>query len=385
MSITIPIGPYHPALKESAYVRLEVQGETIINADLKVGYNHRGVEWLATQKTYYQNIFLCERICGICSNIHSLTYCQTVEDVVGDRVAVPDRARYLRTIVSELERIHSHLLWFGVAMHEMGFDTAFMYIWRDREEVMRIIETIAGKRINYAFNTIGGTRRDIAEKVIKKTEERLDKIERSLDRIKEIVTGDRLIRERTKDIGILSTRDARKICVVGPTARASNIKIDVRKDDPYAAYSELDWNISVAEGGDVFSRVVVRLLEMYESLKIIREALKSIPDGPIVDENWSKDFPSREAFDRGEAPRGELFYYIKSDGTNMPERVKVRTPSVMNDPSLALMLIGYSVGDSPLIIASIDPCFSCTDRVAVVDSGSGKTKYFTLTELSRRR
>jgi NADH-quinone oxidoreductase subunit D len=383
LSIAIPIGPYHLALKESSYFRLEVDGERIVNADMKVGYMHRGIEWLATKKTYHQNIFLCERICGICSDAHSTAYCQTVEDLLG--IEVPPRARYLRMIVAELERLHSHFLWFGVAMHLIGFDTAFMHIWKDREAVMRLIESITGKRVNYGFNTLGGTRRDITREKARSILKDLAAIEKAADRIKEIVAKDRLVKRRVQEVGYLSAHDARRLCVVGPTARASSILLDVRKDDPYLAYDELEWKVPVSDEGDVLARIQVRLMELYESIRIVKQALESLPTGPTVSDNWHGEFPVSQAFGRVEAPRGELFYYIRSNGTNVPERVRIRTPSVMNNAALSLMLIGYSISDAPLIIASIDPCFACTDRVAIVDVRKKGTKYVTLDELARKR
>lgn len=378
----IPIGPYHPALKEGEYFRLEVEGERIVGADLKVGYNHRGVEWLATKRTYSQNVFLFERICGICSDAHSTCYCQTVEDLLG--AEVPERARYLRTLVAELERLHSHFLWFGVAMHEMGFDTAFMHMWRDREVVMSLIEAITGKRVNYGFNTLGGVRRDLAPKLAVVLKERVLEVRRAADRIKEAVTGDRLIRARASEVGILPREDAVKMCVVGPTARASGVDIDVRRDDPYAAYNEIEWRVPLADGGDVLSRVIVRLQELYESISMIQQVLEGLSQiqGPLEAEIEEPN--AGEAFGRVEAPRGELFYYIRSNGTNIPERVKVRTPSFMNNAALSLMLKGASIADAPLIIASIDPCYSCTDRVEVIDLKTGKVRRGDLKSISKR-
>ena len=383
MPVALPIGPYHPALKENTYFRLEVEGERIVNADLKIGYSHRGIEWLAARRTYHQDIFLCERVCGICSNAHSTCFCQTVEDLA--QIEVSDRAKYLRVIVAELERLHSHFLWFGVAMHVIGFDTAFMHMWKDREIIMRMIESITGKRVNHGFNTIGGTRRDFTPSILKSIEDGINTIEKAADRIRNTVTRDRLVKKRALDIGYLSVEDAKRISVVGPTARASAINVDIRRDDPYAAYSELDWNVIVQDEGDALARVVVRLLEIYESIRLIRQALKSLPSGPTSTDIGQLELPVSEACDRVEAPRGELFYFMKSNGTNIPERVKIRTPSYMNNAALTTMLIGNSTADAPLIIASIDPCYSCTDRVAIVNAKNGEITYVTMEELSRKK
>jgi membrane-bound hydrogenase subunit alpha len=382
MSVILPIGPYHPVLKEAAYFKVEVKGERVIRADLKVGYNHRGIEELATRKTYYQNIFLCERVCGICSHCHSTCYCQTVEDLAG--IEVPARARYIRTIVAELERLHSHFLWFGVAMHVIGYDTAFMHMWKERENIMQTIEAITGKRVNYAVNTIGGVRRDITPEIIPYLQAQLVKIRRAATKIGEFVTEDPVVKARTKDVGVLDKNTAKKMCVVGPTARASGVELDIRKDDPYAAYSELDWNIVTRSEGDVLARVVVRLGEIFQSINMTEQALRNLPKGEIAIEEV-REFPSREVFDRVEAHRGELAYYIRSNGTNIPERVKIRTPSFMNNSALPFMLVDESIADLPLIIASIDPCYACNDRVVVVDTTKNKSFVTTLDKLARRR
>ena len=382
-TIILPIGPHHPMLKEPAFFKVEVKGERVVSADMKVGYSHRGIEGLATRKTYHQNIFLCERVCGICSHCHSTCYCQTVEDLA--EIEVPDRARYVRTIVAELERLHSHFLWFGVAMHVIGYDTAFMYMWKERENILQAIETITGKRVNYAVNTIGGVRRDITPEIIPYLQAQLVKIHSAASKIAEFVTEDSVIKARAKDVGVLDKNTAKKMCVVGPTARASGMELDIRKDDPYAAYSELDWNIVTRPEGDVLARVLVRLGEIFQSINITEQALRNLPKGEIA-LGEVQEFPTREAFDRIEAHRGELAYYIRSNGTNIPERVKIRTPSFMNNPALPSMLAGESIADVLLIVASIDPCYSCTDRAVVVeDTEKNRSFTTTLEKLARRR
>jgi len=380
---SIPIGPFHPALKESCYIRLEVEGERIVGADLKTGYFHRGIEWLASRRTYNQLVFLCERICGICSDAHATACIQTIEDLLG--VEPPERAKYLRALVAELERLHSHFLWFGVALHLMGFDTAFVHAWRDREVVMRTIEAVTGKRVNYAYPTIGGVRRDLTPKLAKFVEAQLVEIEKAANRLRDVVVNDRMVRARAAEVGVLTKEDARRLCVVGPTARGSGIDIDVRRDDPYANYDKLEWQVPVFDEGDVLAKTLVRLMEIFESIKMIKQILKILPEGPIMTEEIPEPVKGKEAFDRVEAPRGELFYYMRSNGTNMPERVRIRTPSVANNHSVPVMLLGYTVADAPLIFASIDPCIACTDRVEVVNVKDGSVKVVTMEDLARRR
>lgn len=385
MSVSIPIGPFHPALKESVFIRLEVEGEKVVDVDLKTGYFHRGVEWLASKRarTYHQVVFLCERICGICSHAHSTCCTQTIEDLLS--VEPPEKAKYLRALVAELERLHSHFLWFGVALHLIGFDTAFMHAWRDREVVMRMLEAITGKRVNYAYSTIGGVRRDLTPKIARFLEGQLVEIERATNRLRETVLNDKMVKARMAGVGVLTKEDARKLCVVGPTARGSSMEMDVRKDDPYANYDKLEWRVPVFDQGDVLAKTLVRLFETFESVRMIRQILKNLPEGPVMNEELKEPIKGGEAFDRVEAPRGELFYYMRSDGTNVPERVRIGTPSVANCHSLPIMLVGYTVADAPLIFASIDPCLACTDRVELVNVKDGSIRYATLEDLARRR
>ena len=381
MTSVVPIGPFHPAMKEPEHFRVEVEGERVVNLVIKVGYNHRGMEKTATTRSYHRNIFLFERVCGICNAAHSLCYCQTVERLFD--IHVPDRARYIRTVVAELNRIHSHLLWFGVAMHLIGYDTLFMHAWKGREYVMDAIEAATGNRVNTAMNTIGGVRRDITPKMADFILRMMDESEKATDYLVKAIQRDSVVAARVAGIGILTKEDAIRYSVVGPTLRASGIESDVRADDPYAAYGDVEWEVCVEDTCDVLARVLVRLRETLESIKIVRECLRDMPEGPIVSEDVKEAFPS-EAFGRVEAPRGELAYYIRSNSTNIPERVKVRTPSFMNIPAIVPMAVGENLADVPIIIGSVDPCYACTDRVLVVDIRTGRRKTYTLRELARR-
>ncbi|MBS7622795.1 nickel-dependent hydrogenase large subunit [Candidatus Bathyarchaeota archaeon] len=382
MSTIFPIGPFHLALKEAALLKLEVEGERIVGGDIKLGYMHRGIEELATKKSYHSNIFLAERVCGICNTAHSTCYAQTVEALMG--IDPPARAGYIRTIVFEAERLQSHLLWFGVGMHEIGYDTAYMYMWMEREHALDMLEAICGKRVNLGINTLGGVRRDITPDKMSFIRTKLDLLERAVRKTGKLIGEDRVVKARVKDVGVLTRDEAKRLCVVGPTARGSGVNIDTRRDDPYAAYPNVEFDVPVEEGGDVLSRTLVRLRELSQSIKIIRQALNDMPGGPIALEELP--FPRvGEALGRVEAHRGELVYYIRSDGTNSPERVKIRTPSVVNNNSLIPMMLGETIADAPIILASIDPCFSCTDRVTIVDVRKNKEKTMTLSDLRRGR
>jgi membrane-bound hydrogenase subunit alpha len=377
LTYKIPIGPQHPALKEPANFRVELDGEEIVGAYVKPNYNHRGMERLAEEKTYSQVLVLYERICGICSNVHPMCFAQATEDAMG--IEVPERALYIRTIMEELERVHSHLLWAGVGAHELGFDTGLMYIWRDREAVMDILEMISGNRVNYKMITIGGVNRDIDERKVPMLLEALDAYIPQLDLYANAFTKDPTLRARLEGSGILTPKEAKELCVAGPTARASGFDVDVRRDDPHAAYDEFDFEVPVLDDGDNMARVVVRVLELYQSIEILKQALKNLPEGPIQAD--IEEIPEGEGVGRAEAPRGEDIHYVRSDGSWYPERTKVRAPSYINIPALIPMLIGGTVAEIPITVASIDPCWSCTARVAIVDTNNKTVKNLTYDEI----
>lgn len=279
MSYIVPIGPYHPALEEPIHAKLYTEGEVIKDAEVFVGYNHRGIEKLATERNAIQTLVLVERVCGICSHSHALTYAMCVENING--IEVPKRGQYIRVITAELERLHSHFLWLGIACHIIGHDSMFMHIWDERELVMDLLEKMTGNRVNYAMVTVGGARRDIDDELRRELLEACDKLKAPLDRITEIALTDKTIAMRTKGVGVLPKEDALRMGAVGPHARASGVKVDVRKDAPYSSYEDFDFDVPVVESGDVFARVVVRALECYESIKIIRQALENLPATPI--------------------------------------------------------------------------------------------------------
>lgn len=380
MTFIVPIGPQHPAVKEPEHFRFEVKGEEIVDVDIRLGYCHRGIERALQERNYLHNVYLVERVCGICNISHTSAYCQTVEQLANVRVS--DRARYIRTILLELERIHSHLLWAGIAAHEIGFDTLFMFFWRDREHVLDLREMISGNRQASASNIIGGVRRDIRPEYVMKIVQTLNKLEQATNYYIGICTSDRTILARCMGVGVLKKEDARKLCAVGPTARASGVDADIRRDDPYAAYDEISFDVITEPDGDVLARVVVRLREVLESIRIIRQAIDGMPTGPLRTK-VAPEIQPNEATGRVEAPRGELLYYAVSNGTNKPERIRVRTPTYANIPSLKPIFVGGTIAEIPIVLASIDPCFSCTDRVALVDSHTGKKRVLNFKELRR--
>jgi len=371
--VIVPIGPYHPLQEEPEFFQLYVEGEKVVDVDIVIGYNHRGIEKLAEAKHYDQVAFLVERICGICSSSHPYAYVLAVEDILGGELSVvPERALYIRTVIDELQRIHSHLLWLGLAGHFIGYNTVWMWAWKYREPVLDMFEMITGNRNNYAMFKIGGVRRDIKDDDIPVLRKTLDELVPGLNTLKGAVTDDPVIQMRLKNVGVLTKQQAIDWCVVGPIARASGVNIDIRRDEPYGALAlgKVNWNVAMESHGDIYDKAIVRVLEMYESLSIIRQALEKIPKGEI-DSNV-KDIPPGEGIGRVEAPRGECIHYIKSDGTNRPVRHKIRAPSFMNVASNKVAAVGGTISDAAITLAAVDPCYCCTERLAVIDRPTSK-------------
>lgn len=361
--IVIPVGPQHPALKEPESFTLYLEGERVAAANVSLGYNHRGIEKACEERSYIQDIYLIERICGICSHTHSTCFIQAVEEVAG--VNITKRAAYIRTLIGELERIHSHLLWLGVAGHEIGFDTLFMYSWRDREVVMDILALLTGNRVNYGINTLGGVRRDLSPENIQETLKAIDILEEQTKYYISVAYSEITLIQRLAGTGKLLKEDALRFGATGPTARAAGVDKDVRRDDPYAAYGEIPFKVITDDHADVLGRTIVRVKELMESYEMVRYILKNLPDGEIV-VKVPRKIPAGEALSRYEAPRGEDVHYVKGNGTDKPERVKVRAPTLANLAAISHMLEGGFLADVPIVIAAIDPCFSCTDRMISV-------------------
>lgn len=371
----VPIGPQHPALKEPGHFEFSVDGEIVTDATVRLGYAHRGIEKGTENRNWAQNLYLLERICGICSHTHALTYVLGVEELAG--VEAPPRARAIRILVAELERIHSHLLWLGVAAHEAGFDTLFMYSWRDREEVMDVLEALTGNRVNYSACTLGGVKFDVNGEQTKAIRTAVDFLEERTEHYLDVVTNDALFLQRTRGIGVMTEAQAFQLGVLGPTARASGVARDVRIDDPGNYYDVVSVNMVLETAGDLEARFVVRLRDLFESYRIIREVLDNMPDSPLEVKRMPRRIKPGEAISRVEAPRGEAFYYLKSNGSAQPERIKVRTPTLCNMASVLQLTIGHHLADVPMILVGIDPCFSCNDRGVMVRDGNGRGRHWT--------
>jgi formate hydrogenlyase subunit 5 len=361
----VPLGPLHITSDEPGHFRLFVDGEDIIDADYRLFYVHRGMEKLAETRMGYDEVtFLADRICGICGFTHSVAYSEAVENALG--IHAPPRAATIRTMLLEVERLHSHLLNLGLACHFVGFDTGFMHLFRVREKSMELAELLTGSRKTYALNLIGGVRRDILAEQDRRTRQLIGELRTEVTRLVDMLLSTGNIRQRLEGVGILDHKVARDYSPVGPTVRASGHRRDVRIDHPYAAYAGAPFTLRSLEGADVLSRTLIRAQEFFDSIAIIEHCLDNAPDGPILVEGFTY-VPYRFALGYTEAPRGEDIHWCMLGDNQKVHRIRFRAPSYNNWPSLRYMLRGNTISDAPIIIASIDPCYSCTDRVTVVD------------------
>lgn len=374
MSEILKIGPYHPLVIEPELYEISVSDGKVSDVKISMGYTHRGIERLMQTKTIKQGLFLAERVCGLCSQAHSTAYCTAVENVFD--LEVPPRADYIRTLVFELDRLHSHYMWFVLLFHTIHDTESFSRILNFREKLMDIIEAICGNRVHFSVNAVGGVRRDVSPSVLKSLISSLDEFP-AID--EEILKAMKAASPKLSGIGLLPKEKARAYAVVGPILRASGISSDIRKDDPFAAYGEIDFDVITEDGCDVLSRAMVRLRENQESSRIIRQLVDRMPGGEIKAEVGKP--PVGEDCGRVEAPRGELIYYARLNGTNYPERIKLRPPTYVNVRSVPEMLMGEKVENVPAILESLDRCISCTNRVTLVDERTGKVRKVRLEEL----
>lgn len=372
----LPIGPQHPSIIEPMHLNLKVDGETVVGLDYSLGYNHRGIEKAFEGRPWMKCIYLAERVCGICSNSHAMCFTQGAEKLMD--VKIPPRARYIRTIIAELERLHNHFLWLGLLAFEIGFDTLFHYLIRDRELVMELFELLTGNRVHYSMNTLGGVRRDIDLEKAKQVEKNLEALEERSRHYLKVFSSDPSILKRISGVAPLKREDALKLNVVGPVARASGINYDIRNSG-YLAYPDLKFRPVVEKGGDTLARALVRIKETLVSVRMVQDALLEIPKGPIRVRAPTRAGPG-EAISRVEALRGELFYYILS-GVEHPHRVRIRTPTYATLHCLKKILTGGQIADVPVGVMSLDPCWACCDRMTIVDTRTGRKREVTKEEL----
>lgn len=356
----IPFGPQHPVLPEPLHLDLVVEDETVVDCLPQIGFVHRGLEKLVETRDYNQFIYVAERICGICAMGHSLGYAETIESLMD--IEVPKRAEYLRVIWHELSRIHSHLLWLGLAADAFGFESMFMHCWRLRERILDIFEKTTGGRVILSVVQVGGVVRDMDATTLHEISNVLDGITDEYNTILKTLLTDTSVKNRTVDVGFISHEDALDLSMVGPFARASNVNYDVRMFGR-GAYGDLaDFQPILDNQGDCFARVRVRCLEVLQSIDIIKELISKIPDGEIAIKVKGNPKEGAQASNVLEQPRGECYYYARGNGSKFLERMRMRTPTSQNLAGMTTALKGCDLADVNMIILTIDPCISCTER-----------------------
>lgn len=366
----LPIGPIHPALKEPVRLKLKTRGEKVISAEIDYGYVHRGIEKVMEGKTWQKGIFLSERVCGICSYIHTQTFAETFEKIAGERA--PLRAQYLRVLTNELDRIQSHLLANSTYFKAVEHETLFMYMLYLREPVMDAIELLTGNRVNMGWNVVGGVKMDAKETHLNQIKEIITKLESEYDRYVSMYEEGPLVGLRSKDVGKMSRDDAITGRAVGPIGRASGLKHDLREDH-HTYQDHFDWKVIWRKDGDNFARNMNRFDEVRESIKLIKQVIENIPEGDV---RKKINIPAGYAEWRNEAPRGEVTYMIETNG-NLINNISIRTPSIMNIDVCARYMLNdvATVADAVATYASVDPCVACTERVVITDENGEKKEF----------
>lgn len=378
--IEVPLGPLHITADEPGHFRLFCDGDTIVDADYRLFYQHRGMEKLAENRMNYDQMgYLAERVCGICGYAHAIACIEAAEKAIN--LEIPARAQAIRVICSEIERIHSHLLNIGLACEVTGNYNAFMHIFRIREFSMKLAELVTGGRKTYGNVVMGGLRRDMTGHEMRESLQILKTIETQVDEVWDAVMDDPRQMKRWKGVGILDKQVARDFSAVGPNIRGSGIKRDTRYDHPYDFFKQIEFNVSVVEGGDVFAREMVRYMELKSSVSIIRQCIELMPQTAIIVDPKFHVKPEDYALAYVEAPRGENVHWIMQGSAQKVFRWRCRAATYNNWPSLRFQFRGNTIADAALIVCSLDPCYSCTERITVVDINSKKSKILTNKDL----
>lgn len=359
MRSTIQFGPQHPVWVEPIRMKLDLDGEYVKDAELEAGFVHRGLE-KKFEWDYNKGVYLAERVCGICTQHHSTCFCLAVEKTMN--LEIPRKAQVIRTIMLELERLHSHLLAIGLTLEAIGFENLFMLCFRNREMVLDVFERTTGNRVLHGINIVGGVIRDIGPEMAKEISDFCDALEKRCRDLEDMIVKSYTIRQRMQNVGVLSEQLARDLCVVGPVARGSNVPYDVRLDSPFLIYGELKFNHIVEKDGDCWARSIVRVRELFQSIDLIRQCLPLLDGVPDEIFTKSKNLPEGEAFATVEAPRGELFYYARGKKSKEMDRIKVRTSTYGNAPAIIPLIKGAQLADVGLITITFDPCIGCLDR-----------------------
>lgn len=356
----IPVGAQHISLLEPLHFKFTTENEKIISTDANVYYVHRGIEQACCSKFKFRQVsFVVGRVCGLCSISHTTAYSQVAEKLL--KLEISRKAKYLRMLVIELDRIHSHLLCLSHVAENSGFEALFMKTMQYREFSMELLEAVCGNRIQYDFSIVGGVSRDLKPEVAQQILKRLDHFMPQLEELVGIYQHNPTLSLKNKGVGVITKQEAMRLNVVGPFARAAGLAVDVRNEtEDLLPWKEVGFEMITDTAGDVHARNMLRLKEVSVSIKIIRNIIQGLPEGELVTE--TKAFPDGEATVRLEAPRGELFYYAKGNKTQVLERLKIKAPTFSNVAGMVQTFEGNEYAEAPAIIASYDPCLSCTAR-----------------------
>lgn len=372
------VGPVHPATHGVLRFKLRMDGETIRDCQIVVGYLHRGTEKLGEMKTYLQFIPYTDRLDYIAAMPNNYAYVRAVEELAG--IEVPQRAEYIRVLVMELNRIINHLVMMGSLLLDLGGSTMIMYGFRERENALQLYESLCGARMTFNYIRPGGVREDLPDGFIPKLNEFIKDMEKRIVDYEELVNGNEIFLMRVKNIGVISAEEAINCGMTGPSMRGSGVDYDIRKEEPYSIYPDLDFKACMRREGDSLARYLVRLDEIRESMHILRQIADTIPEGKAVNQKYGmapntgaptavtsyfpRIFtpPAGEVYCRIEAPKGELGFYVASDGTTKPYRVKIRSPSFCNLVALPKMVEGLKIADLIAVFGTIDIVLGDVDR-----------------------
>ena len=360
--VTINLGPQHPSTHGVFRLRVTFDGEVVIDVEPVLGYMHRGTEKLAESRSYVQIVTLTDRMDWVASMSNNLAYVRAVEKLAG--IEVPERGMYLRVISAELQRIASHMMATGFLVNDLGaFATPLMYCFRERERILDLFEMLCGARITVSYMRPGGVFQDAPEDFWPALDILLRDMPGYIDELEGLITDNEIVLVRTRNVGILTDEQAINASVSGPMLRASSVQWDLRRADPYEVYDRLDFEVPIGATGDTFDRYLVRIQEMRESVKIVRQCVRDIPEGPVrADVPFYLRAPEGDAYAAIEGPKGELGFYLVSDGGISPYRCKIRAPSFINITPLRDMLVGWKMGDLIVIFGSIDIVMGEVDR-----------------------
>jgi len=358
-TIQIPLGSQHISLLEPIRFKFECENEKIIGVDADVGFVHRGVELACTRKFEFKQVgYVVARVCGLCAITHSLSYTLAIEKLLG--YEANERIKYLRMLMVELDRIHSHMLCLAHTAENAGFEALFMQIMADRELVMDVQEAISGNRVQFDYIAIGGVNRDLTTELSELTLKNLDTLSQKIDALFDLFDNNWSLSLKYKGVGVLTLDDAYTYNALGPLARASGMATDVRYESSDFPYEALGYEMVLESTGDIHARNFVRLREIVNSIAICRNIVNNLPVGDILEKVKGK--PKGEQIVRVEAPRGELFYLVRGNGENLLERVRIKTPTFSGIPAMMEVFKGAQYADAPAILASFDPCMSCTAK-----------------------